>query len=117
MTSITFNVYNDAIAAQLLAALQNFGLEQQVSPDEESERGMNLKEYEEYLFHGDENLKYAETLKMLRQEKKIPLRKLEELTGINYRHISEMENAKRPIGKRNAKKLAKALNVDYRYFL
>jgi transcriptional regulator with XRE-family HTH domain len=54
---------------------------------------------------------------MLRKEKKISLRKLEEMTGINYRHISEMENAKRFIGKKNTRRLAKALNADYRYFL
>ena len=29
----------------------------------------------------------------------------------------EMENGKRPIGKETAKKLAKALNIDYRVFL
>jgi hypothetical protein len=117
MTSITLNVPNDAIATQLLAALQNLGLKQETFSDKESERGMSLKEYEDYLFHGDENLKFAEILKMLRKEKKISLRKLEEMTGINYRHISEMENAKRFIGKKNAKRLAKALNADYRYFL
>jgi len=38
-------------------------------------------------------------------------------TGIHRRHLSEMENGKRPIGKENAKKLAKVLNVDYRMFL
>jgi DNA-binding XRE family transcriptional regulator len=38
-------------------------------------------------------------------------------TGIHRRHLSEMENGKRPIGKENAKKLAKALNADYRAFL
>ncbi|HQH72599.1 MAG TPA: helix-turn-helix transcriptional regulator [bacterium] len=38
-------------------------------------------------------------------------------TGIPRRHISEMENGKRPIGKENAKKLAQALNTDYRIFL
>lgn len=32
-------------------------------------------------------------------------------------HISEMENGKRPIGKQNARKLGKALNVDPRRFL
>ena len=42
---------------------------------------------------------------------------LSELTGISQRHLSEMENGKRPIGKENAKKLARALNVDYRVFL
>jgi ribosome-binding protein aMBF1 (putative translation factor) len=44
-------------------------------------------------------------------------RQLAELTGIPQRHISEMENGKRPIGKETARKLAKALNVDYRVFL
>jgi plasmid maintenance system antidote protein VapI len=39
------------------------------------------------------------------------------MTGIHRRHISEMENGKRPIGKENAKKLAKVLNADYRMFL
>jgi plasmid maintenance system antidote protein VapI len=39
------------------------------------------------------------------------------MTGIHRRHLSEMENAKRPIGKENAKKLAEALNTNYRMFL
>lgn len=38
-------------------------------------------------------------------------------TGIPQRHISEMENNKRPIGKDMAKRLAEALNMDYRVFL
>ena len=42
---------------------------------------------------------------------------LSRLTGIPRRHISEMENSKRPIGKMTAKKLADVLNVDYRVFL
>lgn len=44
-------------------------------------------------------------------------RQLAELTGIPQRHISEMENGKRTIGKERAKVLAKALNTDYRIFL
>ncbi len=43
--------------------------------------------------------------------------RLSELTGIPQRHISEMENAKRPIGKRNAKVLAKAMNTNYMNFM
>jgi len=39
------------------------------------------------------------------------------LTGIPQRHISEMEHGKRTIGKEIARRLAKALNVDYRIFL
>jgi plasmid maintenance system antidote protein VapI len=32
-------------------------------------------------------------------------------------NISEMERGKRPIGKQMAKRLAKALNTDYKVFL
>ncbi len=38
-------------------------------------------------------------------------------TGIPRRHISEMENGKRPIGKQNARKLAEVLNIDPRRLL
>ncbi len=44
-------------------------------------------------------------------------KRLSELTGIPQRHISEMENGKRPIGKTTARKLAGALNVGYKIFL
>lgn len=44
-------------------------------------------------------------------------RQLAEQCGIPQRHISEMENGKRTIGKENAKKLAAALNADWRAFL
>ena len=43
--------------------------------------------------------------------------KLAERSGIPRRHISEMENGKRPIGKLNAKKLAETLNIDPRLLL
>lgn len=42
---------------------------------------------------------------------------LSEMIGIPRRHISEIETGKRPIGEENAKKLAMALNCDYRVFL
>ena len=38
-------------------------------------------------------------------------------TGIHRRHISEMENGRRPIGKANARKLAEALHIDPRRLL
>jgi len=44
-------------------------------------------------------------------------KQLAALTGIAQHHISEMENGKRSIGKETARKLAAALNVDYRVFL
>ena len=43
--------------------------------------------------------------------------KLSKLTGIPRRHISDMENGRRPIGKQSALKLGKALNISYRLFL
>jgi transcriptional regulator with XRE-family HTH domain len=39
------------------------------------------------------------------------------MTGIPQPHISQMERGKRPIGKKTAHQLAKALQVDYRMFL
>ena len=42
---------------------------------------------------------------------------LAERVGIPQRHISEMENGKRPIGKEMAKRLGKALNIGYKAFL
>ena len=47
----------------------------------------------------------------------LPQMQLAELTGIPQRHISEMENGKRPIGKEMAKRLGKALNIGYKVFL
>jgi transcriptional regulator with XRE-family HTH domain len=42
---------------------------------------------------------------------------LSKLTGIPRRHISEMENGKRSLGRQTARKLAEALKVDARRFL
>ena len=42
---------------------------------------------------------------------------LSQKTGIPQRHISEMENGKRSIGKKTAKLLAEILKTDYRFFL
>ena len=39
------------------------------------------------------------------------------VTGIPRRHISEMENGRRPIGKKNARLLADALRIDPRRLL
>ncbi|HAJ27430.1 MAG TPA: XRE family transcriptional regulator [Syntrophus sp. (in: bacteria)] len=43
--------------------------------------------------------------------------KLAELTGIPQRHVSEMENGKRPLGKEMAKRLGKAMNISCKVFL
>ena len=59
----------------------------------------------------------ASVLRGARSKAEITQTRLSGLTGIPQRHISEMEQGKRPIGKETAKKLAAALDVDYRVFL
>ncbi len=57
-------------------------------------------------------------LRGARYREGVTQRGLAELTGIPQRHISEMENGKRQIGRERARKLAEALHVgDYRVFL
>jgi DNA-binding XRE family transcriptional regulator len=56
-------------------------------------------------------------LRAYRHRENLTQRQLAELTGIPQRHISEMENGKRSIGKELAKRLGKALNAEYKMFL
>ncbi len=59
----------------------------------------------------------AAVLRGARGREELTQVKVSKLTGIPQRHLSEMERGKRPIGKETAKKLAVALNTDYRVFL
>jgi len=59
----------------------------------------------------------GQMLSAARHKKELTQVQLSNLTGIPRRHISEMENNKRPIGKMNAKKFEKALNIGYKVFL
>lgn len=52
-----------------------------------------------------------------RKKRSLTQTALSEASGIPQRHISEMENGKRSIGKQNARKLARALGTDFRIFL
>ena len=56
-------------------------------------------------------------LKIERKRKRMTQKELSHMTGIPQPHISEMERGKRPIGKKIAGLLAKAMRVDYRVFL
>ena len=89
-----------------------------------------IKEYAETVEAGDARLysvaevfpEYVEkeqylALHAYRHREHLTQRQLAELAGIPQRHISEMENGKRVIGKEMAKRLAKALHTDYRVFL
>jgi ribosome-binding protein aMBF1 (putative translation factor) len=52
-----------------------------------------------------------------RRKEGLTQKDLAHLIGVSQNHISDMERGKRPIGKEMAKRLAKALKVDYRIFL
>jgi DNA-binding XRE family transcriptional regulator len=56
-------------------------------------------------------------LKGARYKEGITQIQLAKMIGIPQRHISEMENGKRPIGKEMAKRLGKVLNISYKVFL
>lgn len=52
-----------------------------------------------------------------RYKAELTQKQLAELIDVKPHHISEMEHGKRSIGKEMARRLASALNVDYRVFL
>lgn len=59
----------------------------------------------------------AVSLQSARAAKGLTQKQLSELVTIPQRHISEMENGKRNIGKERARRLAEVLDTDYRLFL
>lgn len=59
----------------------------------------------------------ATALRGARYRQDLTQKQLADKLGIRQHHLSEMENAKRSIGKEMAKKLAAVLGVDYRLFL
>ena len=56
-------------------------------------------------------------LKGARTKENLSQKDLMNLTGIPVYNISKMENGRRPIGKDIAKRLAKALKIDYKLLL
>ncbi len=65
----------------------------------------------------DEKSSPSVALRGARRKEGLTQKELAHLTGIPQGHISEMENGKRTIGKESAKRLGKALNINYRVFL
>jgi hypothetical protein len=85
-----------------------------------NDAGHRVDIYEKELFASDEvfpDSHPGQMLRGLRVREGITQAQLSQKTGLHTRHISEMENDKRPIGKVMAKRLAKALNADYRMLL
>lgn len=71
---------------------------------------------EAYPEYKDEDLPGV-CLRGSRYREGLTQKQLAERIGIPQRHISMMENGKRPIGKEMAKRLGKALNISYKVFL
>ncbi len=95
-------------AAEAIKALQKIGFtpttEPETAPWQEAFPGLQENAPGTYLAGA-------------RHREGLTQRQLADKTDIPQRHISEMENGKRPIGKETARKLAEALTVDYRVFL
>lgn len=86
-----------------------------VEPEEGEEGSITADEFFDKHFPGQS--KGSVALAGYRYRENLTQQKLSELTGIPQRHLSEMENGKRGIGKENAIKLAEALHCDYRGLL
>jgi len=56
-------------------------------------------------------------LRGARYKEEMTQQELADAIGVRAHHISEMEHGKRTIGKEMARRLAKALNVNYKMFL
>ena len=76
----------------------------------------DLRPWREYFAEFADN-EPGTALSGARYKEGITQRQLSEKTGIPQRHISEMENGKRVIGRKIARLLSEALNIDYRIFL
>jgi hypothetical protein len=86
-----------------------------IEPDKGDEGSITADEFFDKYFTGQE--RWSVALRGYRTREALTQVQLAEMTGIPQRHISEMETGKRVIGIVNAKRLAKALNCDYRRFL
>lgn len=71
---------------------------------------------ESFMEYPEENLPGV-VLSGLRYREGLTQKQLAEKTGIPQSNISEMERGKRTIGKERAKRLASALDADYRTLL
>jgi DNA-binding XRE family transcriptional regulator len=86
-----------------------------IEPTGEEDGTVTLEDFFAKHFPGQPE--WAVALRGYRTRENLTQAELAAATGIPQRHISEMENGKRAIGKERAKVLAKALCADYRAFL
>ena len=104
-----------AMQEQALEAMRSLGFkaEERLIRNQQAESSIPWRES---LHYKDADLPTV-FLSGARYREDMTQEELAKRTGIPRRHISEMENGKRPIGKHNARKLAEALNIDPRRLL
>lgn len=86
--------------------------------DLESEDIMSFQEIERHLKKLDSRIgTFGGTVVAYRTRLDMTQKQLAQKSGIDQAHISAMENNKRSIGVTTAKKLAKALKIDYKKLL
>ena len=102
---------------QALEAMRSLGFEtaKQLIRNQEDEGSIPWRETS--YFKEIENKLPSVFLSGARHREGLTQIELAERSGIPRRHISEMENNKRSIGKMNARKLAEVLNIDPRRLL
>ena len=103
-----------AMIAQALEVMRSLGFEteEQVIRNQQAEGSIPWRESKYFA-----NVHAGTYLSGARYRENLTQVELAERSGIPRRHISEMENGRRPIGKLNAKKLAETLNIDPRLLL
>ncbi len=86
-----------------------------IEPENGDTGSITSEEFFDKHFSGQS--KPSVILKGYRYRESLTQQQLSDMTSIPQRHLSEMENGKRGIGKENAVKLAEALHCDYRELL
>lgn len=103
-----------AMLEQALEAMRSLGFEteEQLICNQQAEGSIPWRESKHFT-----NVHVGTYLSGARYREDMTQAELAGRTGIPRRHISEMENGRRPIGKMNARKLAGVLNIDPRRLL
>jgi plasmid maintenance system antidote protein VapI len=102
-----------AMMQQALEAMHSLGFKD--SPEASDAAGTDAVPWRESAHFQD--VHSGSVLSGARYRENMTQAVLSERSGIPRRHISEMENGRRPIGKANARKLAAALHIDPRLLL
>ena len=106
-----------AMLEQALEAMRSLGFETDEHSASNQEPEGSIPWRETIYFKEIEHSLPSVFLSGARHREGLTQVELAERAGIPRRHISEMENNKRPIGKMNARKLAEVLNIDPRRLL